>query len=322
MGKFSRPPGTHDFLPKEMANRNYVEKVICQTFEEYGFQQIQTPLFEEFALLSAQSGEEIRKKMFALVGADRVDYALRPELTAPVCRMVAAGQLQQMRYPYKLYYVGQCVRQEPQGQDREFRQAGVELIGSESVLADAEIITIPVRILEKLKIPAYHLKIGNTGIFREIFRVVNISPQDLSEIIGDIDHLAQLREKCEFLQKRSSITTDEIESIRKELQALRRLQGKEYSGKYKIAPSAIQELEKSTAKEWLEKLPQVAEEVYQMTWKERGSLDNEICQLCLDVSKIRGNKEYVINKWEKLARETAVQAKQDLLYLCDWLDRY
>ena len=65
MGKYRRPPGTHDFLPKEMANRNYVEKVICQTFEEYGFQRIQTPLFEEFALLSAQSGDLVIGVLFS-----------------------------------------------------------------------------------------------------------------------------------------------------------------------------------------------------------------------------------------------------------------
>ena len=322
MTKFRRPAGTHDLLPEKMANRNFVESVICQTFEEYGFQPIQTPLFEEFALLSAQSGEEIRQKMFTFTGSDRVDYALRPELTAPVCRVIADGQLQDIPYPYKFYYVGQCVRQEPLGQDREFRQLGVELIGASSVSADAEIITIPVRILDKLNISAYELKIGDTGIFREIFNAVEIDPKDLSEIIGDIDHLTQLREECEFLQTQPSVTSHEVEYIREELSDIRRLQGREFRGKYKIDLPMIKQLEDSSAKEWLEKLPLAAEEVYKMTWKERGHLSDEISQLCINISKIRGSKEEVMNKWEGLSKETAVQAKRDLLNLCSWLDDY
>ena len=66
-----------------MAQRNFVENIVRETFETYGYAQVQTPLFESFALLSAQSGEEIRHKMFTFVGSDRIDYALRPELTAP-----------------------------------------------------------------------------------------------------------------------------------------------------------------------------------------------------------------------------------------------
>ena len=93
MEKFDKPAGTNDFLPEQMVQRNFVENIVHETFETYGYAQVQTPLFESFALLSAQSGEEIRHKMFTFVGADRVDYALRPELTAPVCRLIANGDL-------------------------------------------------------------------------------------------------------------------------------------------------------------------------------------------------------------------------------------
>ena len=144
MEKFEKPAGTNDFLPEQMVQRNFVENIVRETFETYGYAQVQTPLFESFALLSAQSGEEIRHKMFTFVGSDRVDYALIPELTAPVCRLIANGELQHLPYPYKLYYIGQCARQEPitDGAEvkREFRQAGVELIGPASAHADAEIL--------------------------------------------------------------------------------------------------------------------------------------------------------------------------------------
>ena len=191
MAKFTKPAGTNDFLPPQMVQRNFVENVVRETFEAYGYAQVQTPLFESFALLSAQSGEELRQKMFTFVGSDRVDYALRPELTAPVCRLVANGELQEQPYPYKLYYVGQCVRLEAASAHREFRQAGVELIGAASALADAEIITLPVRILEKLNIHNTKLKIGAPGIYRQILKPVGLHPRDLGEIILDLDALAR-----------------------------------------------------------------------------------------------------------------------------------
>ena len=191
MAKFTKPAGTNDFLPDQMVQRNFVENVVRETFEAYGYAQVQTPLFESFALLSAQSGEELRQKMFTFVGSDRVDYALRPEQTAPVCRLVANGELQEQPYPYKLYYVGQCVRLEAASAHREFRQAGVELIGAASALADAEIITLPVRILEKLNIHNTKLKIGAPGIYRQILKPVGLHPRDLGEIILDLDALAR-----------------------------------------------------------------------------------------------------------------------------------
>ena len=191
MAKFTKPAGTNDFLPDQMVQRNFVENVVRETFEAYGYAQVQTPLFESFALLSAQSGEEIRQKMFTFVGSDRVDYALRPELTAPVCRLIANGELQNLPYPSKLYYVGQCVRLETASANREFRQAGVELIGAASALADAEIITLPVRILEKLNIHNTKLKIGAPGIYRQILKPVCLHPRDLGEIILDLDVISQ-----------------------------------------------------------------------------------------------------------------------------------
>ena len=193
MEKFDKPAGTNDFLPEQMVQRNFVENIVRETFETYGYAQVQTPLFESFALLSAQSGEEIRHKMFTFVGSDRVDYALRPELTAPVCRLIANGELKHLPYPYKLYYIGQCARQEPitDGAEvrREFRQAGVELIGPVSAHADAEIITLPIRVLEKLNVSHTKLRIGNTSVFREIFKQGALDPKDQAEMIWDIDTL-------------------------------------------------------------------------------------------------------------------------------------
>lgn len=316
MEKFTKPTGTNDFLPEQMVQRNFVENIVRETFESYGYAQIQTPLFESFALLSAQSGEEIRHKMFTFVGPDRVDYALRPELTAPVCRLIANGDLKHLPYPYKLYYIGQCVRQEPKTDNpnirREFRQAGVELIGPASALADAELIAIPVRILEKLNISETKLKIGHTGVFREIFKQIALDPKDQSEVILDIDHLSRLRSESKLL---------EIETLREELNMLRRLQGVEYEGDYKIEIAAVQELTESTADTWIEKLPMIAEETYKARWRRYFDISEEVAQRCIDVSKISGDIDLILATWEmSLVGGTAQGVRQDLITLRTYLE--
>jgi histidyl-tRNA synthetase len=317
MEKFDKPAGTNDFLPEQMVERNFVENVVRETFETYGYAQVQTPLFESFALLSAQSGEEIRHKMFTFVGSDRVDYALRPELTAPVCRLIANGELKHLPYPYKLYYIGQCARQEPitDGAEvrREFRQAGVELIGPASAHADAEIITIPIRVLEKLNVSHTKLRIGNTSVFREIFKQGALDPKDQAEMIWDIDHLVSLRNESELW---------DLETLRDALNMLRRLQGSDYQGAYKIDITALQELTESTAPALVEKLPTIAEETYKARWHRYFNVSEEVAQCCIDVSKVCGDKNTVMTAWETRLGDTAQAARQELLALCDCLENY
>lgn len=317
MEKFEKPTGTNDFLPEQMVQRNFVENIVRETFETYGYAQVQTPLFESFTLLSAQSGEEIRHKMFTFVGSDRVDYALRPELTAPVCRLIANGELKHLPYPYKLYYIGQCARQEPitDGVEvkREFRQAGVELIGPASAHADAEIITMPMRVLEKLNISQTQLKIGNTGVFREIFKQGALDPKDQAEMIWDIDHLVSLRNENELW---------DFETLRDTLNMLRRLQGPDYQGDGKIETDWIQELTEGTVPTFAEKLPTIAEETYKVRWHRYFNVSEEMAQCCIEVSKVCGDKNTVMTVWEKCLGDTAQPARQELLALCNSLENY
>ena len=317
MEKFDKPAGTNDFLPDQMVQRNFVENIVRETFETYGYAQVQTPLFESFALLSAQSGEEIRHKMFTFVGSDRVDYALRPELTAPVCRLIANGELKHLPYPYKLYYIGQCVRQEPMTDGaevkREFRQAGVELIGPASAHADAEIITIPIRVLERLNVSHTKLRIGNTSVFREIFKQGALDPKDQAEMIWDIDHLVSLRNESALW---------DLETLRDALNMMRRLQGPDYQGNHKIETALIQELTGSTASAFAEKLPMIAEETYKARWHRYFNVSEDMAQCCIDVSRICGDKDTVMTAWETRLGDTAQAARQELLVLCACLENY
>src|SRR5438270_6487059 len=197
MATFQGPRGTRDFLPDEMAVRNQVERAVRATFESYGYQQIQTPTFELYDLFAARSGEEIRESMFTFA-SDAGRYALRPELTAPVCRLVANGELTRFPLPYKLYYFGPCFRycRPQQGRYREFIQTGVELMGTRDALADAEVVAVAARALANLGIEEFNLKVGDVGVFRSLLGDDPARQESQSRILADLDKLMNLSEKC------------------------------------------------------------------------------------------------------------------------------
>jgi histidyl-tRNA synthetase len=195
---FQSPRGTRDFLPEELAKRRYAERIIREVFESYGFKEIQTPIFEYFDLYALRSGEKIREDMYVFKGKEREreeglgvppEYVLRPELTAPVCRLFVCGELAKWPRPIKVYYIGQCFRYDrpAPGRYREFWQAGIELLGSSSPQADAEVIRVGAKTLDTLGIVGYKIRIGNLAILRGILEENNIGVDLQNRLIGIID---------------------------------------------------------------------------------------------------------------------------------------
>ena len=322
MAKFGTPRGTQDFLPADTAVRNYVESVIRKAFESYGFQQVLTPVFEEFALFSARSGEEIRNSMFTF-WSDRVEYALRPELTAPVCRLVASGKLSQMPLPYKLYYIGDCFRYgRPQaGRYREFTQAGLELVGSSSPIADAEIISVAVNTLKALGITRYSLKVGNIGVFRDLL-AEDLDFDGQSQVINQIDHIMSVRGKCEAIENRSGFEQDDIDYVKVEVADLYRLQEEAgYQGTYEILPA--REYSEESIREWLGKLPSIAEDTYRYLWTKSKVVSPEKAELLIQVSRVRGSFSDVSEQASRLLGGSAAQkAIEELAEVCEWLGKH
>ena len=324
MVEFSLPRGTMDFLPDEMAQRRYVEEIVRKTFESFGFQEVQTPIFEEFALLAARSGEEIREGMFTFF-ADGVEYGLRPELTAAVCRMIVTGKLD-MPKPYKFYYLGPCFRyEEPQaGRYRQFWQAGIELMGSSSPVADAEVITVGAKTLENVGVTGYVLKVGNIGIFRGILEDAGFDTEDQNRIIGNIDSIMSTREKCGIIAGKDNMETEDETYIKTYLSTLYDMQmriiseGTESSfGGYEILPSALERIP-----EWVEKLPKAMEATYRELWIADGIPEN-VVDLLLEVSRIRGSRADVMPTAKELLKGTAVeQSLEELEEVLTYLETF
>ncbi len=186
--KFSKPRGTRDFFPEEMEKRRYVEKIMRETFEKFGFKEILTPTFETLELITAKSGEEIVRSLYVFEDKSGRKLALRPELTAPVMRAYV-NSLSKKPKPIKLYYITNCFRYErPQsGRYREFWQAGIEIIGGKSPDAEAEVIALADATLKNLGLEDYEIHVGNIGILRKLLEEEGIAEKEQSIILTAID---------------------------------------------------------------------------------------------------------------------------------------
>ena len=109
--KIQRPRGTQDFLQNEMAKRRHIEKKMRQTVEHWGYQEIQTPTFENLELFKLRSGDTIIDQSYIFDDKGGRKLILRPELTEPVTRLYVE-KLQREPKPLKLYYFANCFRYE------------------------------------------------------------------------------------------------------------------------------------------------------------------------------------------------------------------
>ena len=166
--KFQAPRGTFDVLPGPGRARARLEAVAAQLFARAGYEPIQTPAFEDTDLFERGVGKStdiVQKEMFTFEDKGERSLTLRPEGTAPICRAYLEHGMHKMAQPVKLSYGGPFFRHErPQaGRYRQFHQLGVEAIGSDSPLADAEVIVLLSDLLGELGVPGVQLKLGSLG---------------------------------------------------------------------------------------------------------------------------------------------------------------
>ncbi len=145
--QFEPPSGTRDFLAGDLRVREHVFATIRDVFERYGFEPLQTPAFERLETLMGKYGDEGDKLIFKILrrgeheASGEADLALRYDMTVPLARVVAAHG-SQLPIPYKRYAMGPVWRADRPGRGRfrEFAQCDVDVVGSSSPLADAEVV--------------------------------------------------------------------------------------------------------------------------------------------------------------------------------------
>jgi len=165
---FQAPRGTQDILPEEQFYWRYIEGVVAKITMLYGYERIETPIFEDAGLFvrSVGAGTDIvEKEMYTFTDLGGGEMTLRPEGTASICRAYVEHGMASLPQPIKLYYLAPIFRYErPQaGRYREHHQFGCEAIGDESAAMDTEVIDMAWHFFEALGLKDLKLQVNSIG---------------------------------------------------------------------------------------------------------------------------------------------------------------
>jgi histidyl-tRNA synthetase len=213
MQKPSIPKGTRDFTPAEMANRNYIFNTIKDVFRLHGYQQIETPAMENLSTLMGKYGEEGDKLLFKILNSGDFlnglsdnellernslkltnkisEKGLRYDLTVPFARFVVQNR-EKITFPFKRYQIQPVWRADrPQrGRYREFYQCDVDVVGSDSLLNELELIQIVDEVYRRLKIRVV-IKINNRKILSGIAEIIG-EAEKITDITVAIDKMDKI----------------------------------------------------------------------------------------------------------------------------------
>lgn len=207
------PKGTRDFGPKEVYKRNYIFGTIRKVFEKYGYQPLETPTMENLETLTGKYGEEgdqllfkvldsgdflkdVKPEVYESKDAKKLSFAisgkgLRYDLTIPFARYVVMNQ-SEISFPFKRYQIQPVWRADrPQkGRYREFYQCDVDVVGSNSLLNEAELVQIYDEVFDKLGL-SVTIKLNNRKLLAGLADIAGVSDQ-LTHLTVAIDKLDKI----------------------------------------------------------------------------------------------------------------------------------
>ncbi len=311
------PPATRDSAPREMAARRRLEAAFANAAGVHGFSEVATPMFERSELFSARSGREIKNSLLTF-HCDHEEYALRPEMTAPVCRMAASGALDALPSPHRLFYMAPCFRycRPHSGGRREFTQAGIEILGDSGTGADAEVVAAAYRFLTSIGARDLGVKVGTAGVFSALLPD-ELGPDDRATVIGHLDRLAAIRERCAAaLAGSDALREEQLRADRRDLATVQAQSG--YDGARSIAAKPL-----SDGHDLARALPSEAAATYRYLWSAEGYMPAETGERLLGVSAIQGAPAEVRREaGALLAGSPGATALGELAAVCELLDHY
>jgi histidyl-tRNA synthetase len=184
------PSGTRDFLPDDVLRRRYVVGVVQRVYESYGFVPVETPAFENLSTLLGKYGDEGDKLLYRLLHrgealgaalaregvseAELADLGLRYDLTVPLARVVA--QYAALPRFFKRYQIQPVWRADRPGRGRfrEFYQCDVDITGTTSLVAEAEVCAAVMQVLEELGFESVSLRVNHRGLLRGLIHAAGI----------------------------------------------------------------------------------------------------------------------------------------------------
>lgn len=186
--KLHTPNGVNDVLPKECASKKEIESIIWTVFSTFGYKEIETPSFEYYDCYSGESGQITQEKLYKFFDEQGRILALRPDFTTSIARM-AATKLNEPTLPVRYMYTGSVFRAEhTEGvRNREITQSGIELIGSYSAKADAEVIAAAMEAITALGIEDFSMEIGQVAFFNGLVEQCGLDAETTEKLRSRID---------------------------------------------------------------------------------------------------------------------------------------
>ena len=196
--EFQGVKGTRDFYPDDMRVRNWIVEAWRRVSLRNGFEEYDSPIFEYLDLFTVKSGQEIAGQLFNFVDRGGRQLAIRPEITPSLARMINA-RINSLPRPIKWFSVPRLCRAEnPQkGRLREFFQWNVDVIGADSILADAECIYVAVDLLRELGLSADDVcvRIGSRPLTIAALRAADVPPELTEAALAVLDKRPRLSEE-------------------------------------------------------------------------------------------------------------------------------
>ena len=193
MGKitFRTLKGTRDFLPSQYIHRKKVVELIQQTFEQFGFEPMETPAIEYAETLEEKYGEEGERLIYKFTDQGGRKIALRYDLTVPLARTMAMYQVEK---PFRRYQISPVWRADrPQkGRFREFWQCDADIIGTQEMWADAEIIALTYCTLRRLGFEGFTIRINNRKLLNGIAIYGGIEDRQMGSFFRVLDKTEQV----------------------------------------------------------------------------------------------------------------------------------
>lgn len=181
-----------DLMGPEMRVKEYLEATAAEVFRDFGYEPLDSPVMELWETLSAKGGEEVEAETFKFKDKGNREVGLRFDLTVPLARIAASNP--HLPKPFKRYALGKAWRYDrPQaGRYREFAQADVDVIGSDSPAADAEVVLVAIEYLRRVLGSDYSIRINNRKVLRGMTEKAGIEDNLAYECFRAIDKLDKI----------------------------------------------------------------------------------------------------------------------------------
>lgn len=192
--KIQNVKGGYDFLPSQQKIRNYINNILKETFEEFGYLPIETPILCYYDILAGKYDEnnDILKEIYKLTDQGNRSLGLRYDLTVPFAKFIALNK-NELKLPFKRYEINKVFRDGPVkvGRDREFTQCDVDVVGIANQMIEAELINLYINAFNKLAIPI-NIKYNSRKLMSGLISETGVQESSISNVVTIIDKIDKL----------------------------------------------------------------------------------------------------------------------------------